>query len=113
MDLPPRQREMLALLAHLFLRHEQAEKALVLLRAGSRLAADDRGLLRMLAFAELVAGDPGAALAAAERFVRDGGDGGDGSPIQLIRARALRQLERTAEARDCFRRFLQARADRT
>ncbi len=110
MALPAQQREMLVLLAYLFLRHEQADKALVLLRAGARLAAQDPSLLRMLAYAELVAGDPGAALAASDRFVGLGGDGGEGAPIQLIRARALRQLERTTEARDCFRRFLQARA---
>jgi type III secretion protein Y len=104
---------MLVLLSHVFLRHGHADKALVLLRAGRRLVPDDGSVLRMLAYAELVAGDPGAALATAEHFIRATGETGPGAPIQLIRARALRDLARVAEARDCFRRFIQARAEGT
>jgi Flp pilus assembly protein TadD len=104
----PRQRAFLHLLAHLFLRHGQAEKALVLLRAACRLAPDDRQLLKALAYAELLAGDAGAALNVVERFGRAGGDTQEGSPVQMIRARALLQLGRDAEARDCFGRFVRA-----
>ena len=58
-------------------------------------------------------GDPAAALAAADLYARLDRDKGDGAPIQLIRARALRLLDRTTEARDCFRRFIQARTNPT
>lgn len=104
----PRQRAFANLVAHLYLRHGQAEKALVLLRAACRLASGDQELLKSLAYAELVAGDAGAALSVADRYIRAGGDGSDGSPIQIIRARALLQIGRAAEARACFGRFVRA-----
>ena len=104
----PRQRAFANLLAHLYLRHGQPEKALTILRAASRLAPGDKDLSKSLAYAELIAGDAGAALTAADRYVRAGGDGSDRSPIQLIRARALLQVGRAAEARACFGRFVRA-----
>jgi type III secretion protein Y len=103
------QREYLALLAWFYLQHGEPEKALILLRAGARLAPDDRQILKSLAFAELAAGDAGGALASVERYQRAGGEAGPASPIQLIRARALLALGRGIEARDCFRRFIDAR----
>jgi hypothetical protein len=96
------QRQLLTLLAHVFLRHGQNDKALKLLRAGSRLALDDAEIHKSLAYAELVSGHPGEAAA--------GGDDGSASPVQIIRAKALLQLDRRAEARDCFRRFVEAHA---
>ena len=104
------QRQLLTLLAYVFLRHGQNDKALKLLRAGSRLAANDAEIQKTLAYAELVAGHPGEALTAIGRFAAAGGDDGVASPVQIIRARALLQLDRRAEARDCFRRFVEAHA---
>lgn len=103
-----RQREFTALLAWFFLQHGQPEKAAVLLRAGLRLLPDAAEFLKALALAELQRGDAGAALAAAERYMIVGQDRGPGSPIQLVRARALLQLGRAAEAREAFRRLLDA-----
>jgi type III secretion protein Y len=105
------QREYLALLAWFYLQHGEPQKALVLLRAGARLAPDDLQILKSLAFAELAVGDAGGALASIERFARAGGEAGPGSPIQLIRAKALLALGRGIEARDCFRRFVAARQE--
>jgi type III secretion protein Y len=104
------QRQLLTLLAYVFLRHGQNDKALKLLRAGSRLAANDAEIQKTLAYAELVSGHPGEALTAIGRFAAAGGDDGAASPVQIIRARALLQLDRRAEARDCFRRFVEAHA---
>jgi type III secretion protein Y len=104
------QRQLLTLLAHVFLRHGQNDKALKLLRAGSRLALDDAEIHKCLAYAELVSGHPGEALEAIGRFAAAGGDDGSASPVQIIRAKALLQLDRRAEARDCFRRFVEAHA---
>lgn len=105
----PEQREYLALLAWLYLQHGETDKAIVLLRAGARLAPDDIQILKMLAYAELTIGDAGSALASVERHARAGGDDHAASPIQLIRARALLALGRGIEARECFRRFIEAR----
>lgn len=104
------QRQLLTLLAYVFLRHGQNEKALKLLRAGGRLSPDDAEIQKTLAYAELVCGRPGDALAAIGRFAAAGGDDSAGSPVQIIRSRALLQLDRQAEARDCFRRFVEAHA---
>jgi predicted Zn-dependent protease len=103
-----RQREFTALLAWFFLQHGQPEKAAILLRAGLRLVVDAPEFLKALAVAELQRGDAGAALAAAERYAIAAQDRGPGSPIQLVRARALLQLGRAAEAREAFRRLLDA-----
>ncbi|HET6467202.1 MAG TPA: tetratricopeptide repeat protein [Geminicoccaceae bacterium] len=107
----PDQREYLALLAWLYLQHGEPAKALVLLRAGARLAPDDVQILKTLAYAELAVGEAGAALASVERFARAGGEAGPGSPIQLIRSKALLALGRGTEARDCFRRFVAAQRE--
>ncbi len=104
------QRQLLTLLAYVFLRHGQNDKALKLLRAGARLAGDDAEIQKTLAYAELVSGHPGEALTAIGRFAAAGGDDSIASPVQIIRARALLQLDRRAEARDCFRRFVEAHA---
>jgi len=104
----PRQREFTTLLAWFFLQHGQPEKAAVLLRAALRLLPEVPEFLKALAVAELQRGDAGAALAAAERYAAAGQDRGPDSPIQLVRARALLQLGRAAEAREAFRRLLEA-----
>lgn len=104
------QRQLLNLLGYFFLRHGQTAKALVLLRAGGRLFPDDTAISRTLAYAELASGHPAEALAAIDRFGKSGGDVSPGSPIQVIRAKALLHLNREAEARDHFRRFIEARA---
>jgi Flp pilus assembly protein TadD len=107
--LSPDQREFLGVLGHFYLQHGQVEKALTLLRASVVLAPDDQGLLKMLSWAYLRAGDAGRALDTAGRYGAAGGDQGEGSPIQLIRARALWQLGRHDEARHLFERFIAAR----
>lgn len=103
-----RQREFTALLAWFFLQHGQPDKAAILLRGALRLLPDAAEFLKALAVAELLRGDAGAALAAAERYAVAGQDRSPGSPIQLVRARALLQLGRAAEARQTFRRLLDA-----
>jgi hypothetical protein len=93
------QREYLALLAWFYLQHGEPEKALILLRAGARLAPDDRQILKSLAFAELAAGDAGGALASVERYQRAGGEAGPGS------------LETDLALRDSWRRLHPGHAD--
>ena len=99
------------LLAQLWLRHDAPDKARVLLRGVARLAPGDREILKLLAWAEVACGDGRAALDAVERYRMADPFADDGSPIEMVRARALLLAGRPEDARAAFARFLKRRAE--
>jgi predicted Zn-dependent protease len=100
------ERQSLAVLAHVFIRHGRPERALPLLRALARLFPDDPDIAKGLAYAALAAGDAAGAMAAADayRALRPGGPGA--ALIELLRSRALSRLGRQAEAERALGRLL-------
>lgn len=105
------ERALIGLLAQLWLRHGAPEKARTLLRGATKLAPDEPELLKLLAWAEVACGDGEAALAAIERYRAADPFADEGSPIELIRARALLLDHRPEEARAVFARFLRKRME--
>lgn len=94
--------------------------AVVLMRYAMREAGEDIRLLRLLAHALDALGRHGEALntlARLEAFAGSQssgdatGDAGDGSPVDLMAARALLALGRTEEARERFARHVAALGD--
>ena len=105
------ERALVGLLAQLWLRHGVPEKARTLLRGAAKLAPGEPELLKLLAWAEVACGDGEAALAAIDRYQAADPFADEGSPIELIRARALLLDGRPEEARASFARFLRRRVE--
>ncbi|GAB0059664.1 hypothetical protein IBA8401_06880 [Pseudomonas syringae] len=98
--------ELLTGLGNLYRRSGQPQRALVMLLIAIQLAPTDTALLHGLALAFTDSGDADRALAALDRLVEQQGE----SPsLLLLRSRALWKAGRRDEARQCFRRYLDAR----
>lgn len=94
-------------LGYLYGAHGQTKRALVLQLIAARLAPDDTGILRSLAYTFLMDGAPDRALAVIERL-RSMEDG-DHPALDLLKSRALWDSGREIEARRTFRDFLDRR----
>lgn len=106
MPLTPDARELLSLLAYVYLENNRPEKSAVLLNALRTLGLADNRQLATLALAQLRAGKSEAALATLDLLVMQGGV--DAS-FHLIRSQALLALERRDEAAAAMRAYVALR----
>lgn len=106
MPLTPDARELLSLLAYVYLENNRPEKSAVLLNALRTLGLADNRQLATLALAQLRAGKSEAALATLDLLAMQGG--GDAS-FHLIRSQALLALERRDEAAAAMRAYVALR----
>ena len=97
--------ELLHALGHLYARHSQPQRGLVLLLIAARLAPNDEGVLRTLAEAFLSSRSPQAATEVIERLQALAG--ANQPALDLLRSRALWLAGNEAEARRTFRKFLE------
>lgn len=102
-------RDLLCALAYVYLACGQNLRALVLLRLAERERPNDVGLLRVLAYALLAAGDGEAALAVVQRLETLEGEPESRAALLLLRSHALRLAGSLDEARQCFREFVALR----
>jgi predicted Zn-dependent protease len=100
------ERQSLAVLAHVFIRHGRVERALPILRALHRLFPGDPDVAKGLAYAALAAGDAEGALAAADAWRAADPGGRGGALMELLRSRALARLGREAEAQQALARLV-------
>jgi tetratricopeptide (TPR) repeat protein len=103
-------RDLLCAMAYVYLACGQNLRALVLLRLAERERPNDVGLLRVLAYALLAAGDGPAALEVVLRLESLDSDAECRAALLLLRSHALRLSGRLDDARRCFRDFLAARS---
>jgi type III secretion protein Y len=94
-------------LGYLYGCHGHTKRALVLQLIAARLAPDDTGILRSLAYTFLLDGAPERALAVIERLRAMDTD--DHAALDLLKSRALWEAGREIEARRVFRDFLDRR----
>jgi type III secretion protein Y len=94
-------------LGYLYGCHGQTKRALVLQLIAARLAPNDAGILRSLAYTFLMDGAPDRALAVIERL-RSMEDG-DHPALDLLKSRALWESGNEVEARRVFREFVERR----
>lgn len=94
-------------LGYLYGCHGQTKRALVLQLIAARLAPNDAGILRSLAYTFLMDGAPDRALTVIERL-RSMEDG-DHPALDLLKSRALWESGDHAEARRVFRDFVERR----
>jgi type III secretion protein Y len=89
---------------YLYGHHGQTKRALVFLLIAARLAPDDVGVLRTLAYAFLMDGSPQRAIAVIDqlRSMR----GGDHPVLDLLASRALWACGRENEARRAYRAYV-------
>ena len=106
-----RRRDLLCALAYVYLACGQHLRALALLRLAERERPNDVGLLRVLAYALIAAGDGEAALAAIGRLETLDTGAAARTPLLLLRSHALRLVGRLEDAKRCFRDFVAARAE--
>ncbi|CUJ53855.1 Uncharacterised protein [Achromobacter xylosoxidans] len=106
MSLTPDARELLSLLAYVYLENNRPEKSAVLLNALRTLGLADNRQLATLALAQLRAGKSEAALATLDLLAMQGGI--DAS-FHLIRSQALLALERRDEAAAAMRAYVALR----
>ena len=99
--------ELLHALGHLYARHSQPRRGLVLLLIAARLAPDDEGVLRTLAEAFLSSHSPQAATEVIERL--ESLSGANQPALDLLRSRALWLAGNEREAKRTFRKFLENR----
>ena len=99
--------ELLHALGHLYARHSQPKRGLVLLLIAARLAPNDEGVLRTLAEAFLRSRSPQAASEVIERLQALGG--ANQPMLDLLRSRALLLAGNESEAKRMFRKFLEHR----
>lgn len=101
-------KELLHCLGYVYGRHGQTKRALVLQLIAARLAPEDLGVLRTLAYTFLLDGAPERALTIIGRL--DAMDAAGEPGLQLLKSRALWAAGRQAEARQVFRTYRQRRA---
>lgn len=106
MSLTPDARELLSLLAYVYLENNRPEKSAVLLNALRTLGLADNRQLATLALAQLRAGKSEAALATLDLLAMQGGV--DAS-FHLICSQALLALERRDEAAAAMRAYVALR----
>lgn len=106
MPLPPDARELLSLLAYVYLENNRPDKTAVLLLALRSLGQADARQLATLALAQLRAGKPDAALSTLDQLAMQGGVN---APFHLIRSQALLALERREEAAAAMRAYVALR----
>jgi type III secretion protein Y len=94
-------------LGYLYGRHGQTKRALVLQLIAARLAPNDAGILRSLAYTFLMDGAPDRALAVIERLRAM--EDGDHPALDLLKSRALWEAGHEVEARRVFRDFVERR----
>jgi type III secretion protein Y len=99
--------ELLHALGHLYARHSQPKRGLVLLLIAARLAPNDEGVLRTLAEAFLRSRSPQAASEVIERLQALGS--ANQPMLDLLRSRALWLAGNESEAKRMFRKFLEHR----
>jgi len=89
---------------YLYGHHGQTKRALVLLLIAARLAPDDVGVLRTLAYAFLMDGSPHRAIAVIDqlRSMRDG----EHPVLDLLASRAFWACGRENEARRAYRAYV-------
>ncbi len=96
-------------LGHVYIGYGQPEKACIVLEA-LRAECPDRPLISAsLGFAYLLLGQHAKALEWIDEFIRRVEMNAANAPALLIRARALRGLQRTQEADQSLERFIDAR----
>ncbi|RBL79375.1 hypothetical protein DDE05_58405 [Streptomyces cavourensis] len=106
MPLTPEARELLSLLAYVYLENNRPEKTAVVLRALQTLGLADARQLATLALAQLRAGKADAALSTLDLLAMQGGVD---APFHLIRAQALLALARRDEAAAAMRAYVALR----
>ena len=99
LELSPRQRDWMMLVAYLHLEQRKADKAGALLRLVSRAFPEDPEVQRCLALAELINGAPVAAARAATRAFKQA-EGRLRVPVGLVFAKALWEQGSHEAARD-------------
>ena len=99
--------ELLHALGHLYARHSQPKRGLVLLLIAARLAPNDEGVLRTLAEAFLRSRSPQAAAEVIDRLQALGDT--NQPMLDLLRSRALWLAGNESEAKRMFRKFLEHR----
>jgi hypothetical protein len=99
LNLCPRQRDWLMLVAYLHLEQQKPDKACVLLRLAAMTWPEDPEVQRCLALGELLAGAPGAAARAATRAFKQS-DEALRVPVGLVFAKALWEQGQQEAARD-------------
>lgn len=99
--------ELLHALGYLYANHGQTQRGLVLLLIAARIAPNNAGVLRTLAYALTADGYGERALAVIDRLA---GLEQEVSPmLQLLRSRALWASGDKIEARRCFRQYVETR----
>lgn len=106
MPLTPDARELLSLLAYVYLENNRPEKTAVVLNALRTLGLADSRQLATLALAQLRAGKPDAALSTLDQLAMQGGVD---APFHLIRSQTLLALERRDEAAAAMRVYVALR----
>lgn len=106
MPLTPDARELLSLLAYIYLENNRPEKTAVLLNALRALGMAQPRQLATLALAQLRAGKADTALSTLDGLAMQGGID---APFHLIRAQALLALERRDEAAAAMRAYVALR----
>lgn len=99
--------ELLRTLGHLYARHGQSKRGLVLLLIAARLAPNDEGVLRILADTFLIDRSAQGAISVIERL--QSMDGADHPALDLLRSHALWLSGEESEARRTFRNVLARR----
>ncbi|MEN4920232.1 hypothetical protein ABE485_16290 [Achromobacter spanius] len=99
-------RELLSLLAYVYLENNRPEKTAVLLNALRALGQAQPRQLAALALAQLRAGKPESALSTLDGLAMQGGVD---APFHLIRAQTLLALERRDEAAAAMRAYVALR----
>lgn len=100
-------KEVLQVLADVFLNQGQSEKAVLLLEALYSLAPQDAQIVKALCYAYLITGRYEQTLTMADVFLRLPGRVPESTPILLIRSKALWALGRTEEARTSLNRYIE------
>lgn len=99
--------ELLHSLGYLYTQHGQSQRGLVLLLIAARIAPNDVGILRTLAYAFIGNGYGERALGVIDRLAAL--DPENSPTLQLLKSRALWAAGDKVEARRCFREYVEAR----
>jgi type III secretion protein Y len=100
-------KEVLQVLADVYLEQGQTDKAVVLLEGLHVLEPHDTQVIKALSYAYLRIGRYDDTLDMVDAFLRLGAPMPENAPILLIRGKALWALGRPTEARDSLKRYLE------